>query len=366
MRVRGHALAALAADVLTATSRRRTLWYYLIASTAVAGALVLGAELTVDLRQVDEVAAGRVRLARAPLPGTVRLTASGVTLVDDGQGRLGRGSVDYAAGAVAVPDVAGVVTTTYAVSLVGLSGADRARVLEEGVATRALVLGLELQVDATRRPAVAAPYLFLVFVVQLLVRHLACLVGIVLGLTATFDAVSSALEPGAAELLLSRPISRAEAVLGRFAGALAFGLLQLGWTVAVVLLLGALKLGLWTPMAFAFVPPVLLKFAVLLSIATLVAVATRTAALGLAAACAAWLASTAVYHLQASGVEALALDWLARLVPPVSHLDDVASIAAGIPVDAPGHGVAVTLALAGAWTVAPLLLAVVLVRRRDF
>jgi ABC-type transport system involved in multi-copper enzyme maturation permease subunit len=235
------------------------------------------------------------------------------------------------------------------------------------VATHILLFGVELQADAARRPDVAAPYLFLVFVVQLLVRHLACLVGIVLGLFATFDAVSSALEPGVADLLLSRPIARFEAVLGRFLGALAFGLVQLLWTVGLVTLLGGLKLGLWVPMAVAFVPPVMLKFAVLLSLATLVAVATRTAALGLAAACAVWLGSTAIYYLQSSGVApSLALEWVAHLAPPVSHLDDVASIAAGIPVEVAGADLHETIAAAIVWTVAPLLLTAFIVRRRDY
>src|SRR5690606_25789089 len=131
-----------------------------------------------------------------------------------------------------------------------------------------------------------------------LVRVLASFFGVVLGLLATSDAVSSALEPGAAELLLSRPVERHEVVLGRGLGAVAFGLIQVGWLLGLAVVLCGLRFGLWVPSALLLVGPMLLKFAVLLGVTTLVAVGTRTPALGLAAAAGAWVLSFVVYQLQ--------------------------------------------------------------------
>ncbi len=379
------ALLTLARDVLVAASRRRTLWYYLIASTAVVGVLVLGADLSIELRR-DEPAGPlprTVALGQAVLPGSVSVRAgeggAWLDAHDDGGGHLGdgsRGQVDYARGIVTVAarDAAQVegLTVSYAVSLVGLAADARARALDQGLATRFTLFGQTFD-DRRLPPAHAAPYQLTLFLFNgLLIRVVASFFGVILGLLAMNDAVSSALEPGAAELLLSRPVGRHEVVLGRALGALAFALVQVGWLLGLALALCGLKFGVWVPEALLLAAPMLLKFAVLLGVATLVAVATRTPALGLAAAVGAWVASFAVYQLQASAglvppAAADALAWAYWLVPQVAHLDDLASRVAEIPLD----GGAVVpwqqaLALAGAWVGATFGATTLVVRRRDY
>lgn len=381
---RGRPLLTLAGDVLVASSRRRTLWYFLIASTAVVGALVLGADLSLELRR-DEPAGPlprTVALGAAVVPGSVKVAARGeaaLDLLDAGTGHLGDGTcgeVDYAQGIVVVspPDVARVdsLTVTYAVSLVGLPSDARARALAEGVATRFALFGQTFD-DRRLPPVYAAPYQLTLFLFNgILVKVVASFFGVILGLLATSDAVSSALEPGAAELLLSRPVARHEVVLGRALGALAFGGLQLGWLLGLGVALCGLKFGVWVPGALLLAGPMLLKFAVLLSVVTLVTVVTRTPAIGLAAAAAGWVLSFAVYQLQANPTLAPPaaagwIDWAHRLLPQVAHLDDLASRVVEIPVDgAPGAPWQLVVALACAWVAGGLGATALVVRRRDY
>lgn len=377
-------LLTLAGDVLVASSRRRTLWYYLIASTAIVGVLVLGADLSVELR--DDEPAGplprTIALGHAVVPGSVKVELHGLDLdlVDDGTGRLGhdgtRGEVDHAQGLVTLHAGEGAahvgsLTIMHAVSLVGLPAGERDRALERGVATRFELFGQTLD-DRTLPPAYAAAYLLTVVLFNgILVKVIASFFGVILGLLATSDAVSSALEPGAAELLLSRPVGRHEVVLGRGLGAVAFGLVQVGWLLGLAVALCGLKFGVWVPSALLLAGPMLLKFAVLLGVATLVAVGTRTPALGLAAAAAAWVLSFAVYQLQANPSVApaavQAVEWAHRLLPQVAHLDDLASRVVGIPVDE-GHPARweLVLALACAWVGGGFGLTTAVVSRRDY
>lgn len=392
-----QAVATHARDVLSAASSRRTLWFYLIVSTVIVGALVLGADMSVELRRVEPVVAGSALTRTVPLesrvlPGSVRVEAGdllepgALRLHDDGEGRLGdgsHGSVDYALGLVTISGgadaapVASELTITYAVTLVGLDGPAHARAVAEGEATRLAIFGQDVE-DRLLPVEYAAPYLLLVLVFNgLLVKVLASFFGVLLGLLATSDAVSSALEPGAVEMHLSRPVSRGEVVVGRFLGALCFALVQVGWLLGLAVVLCGIKFGVWVPSALFLAGPMLLKFAVLLSIVTLVTVWTRTAPLGLAAGALVWVVSFACYFLQARAANgdidaklAGAVAWLDRLVyavPPVAHLDDVASATVAIPItDGPESSVVVVVALAAAWLLVPLGLTVGLVARRDY
>lgn len=392
-----QAVATHALDVMSAASRRRTLWFYLICSTVLVGALVLGADLSVELRRVEAVSGvalpRTIALDPRVLPGSVRVEAGdllapgSLRLHDDGAGKLGDGShgtVDYALGIVSLvggADAAPVVsdlTVKYVVSLVGLDGAAHARALAEGTATTLTLFGAHVQEDRALPVEYAAPYLLLVILFNgILVKVLASFFGVLLGLLATNDAVSSALEPGAVEMHLSRPVARGEVVVGRFLGGLGFGLVQVGWLLGLAVLLAGIKFGVWVPSALLLAGPMLLKFAVLLALVTLVTVWTRTAALGLAAGALAWVLSFACYFMQARAARgdvqlelAGAVAWLDRLVyalPPVAHLDDLASAAVEIPItDGPQTSVAVVLVLATAWVIAPVAVAIGVVSRRDY
>lgn len=392
-----QAIATHARDVMTAASRRRTLWFYLIVSTVLVGALVLGADVSVELRRVEPLPAGSafprtVALDSRVLPGSVRVEAGdllapgAIRLHDDGEGKLGDGTpgtIDYAVGLVTVvgsADVAPVaseLTIKYAVSLVGLDGPAHARAIAEGTATRLAIFGQDVE-DRVLPVAYAAPYLLLVLVFNgILIKVLASFFGVLLGLLSTNDAVSSAFEPGAVEMHLSRPTSRGEVVLGRFLGALGFGLTQLGWLLGLAVVLTGLKFGVWVPSAMLLALPMLLKFAVLLAVVTLVTVWLRTAALGLSAGALVWVISFACYFMQGRAAKGdvddwppAAIAWLDRLayaVPPVAHLDDVASAVVEIPItDGPQTSMWVVLVLGGLWVVAPLGLTVGIVSRRDY
>lgn len=404
--IRARVLTTLAGDVLVATSRRRTLWLYLIASTAIVGVLVLGADLSVELRR--EEPAGplprTIALGGAVLPGSVVITAAAPPaavdpggrppggagradasdaprLRDDGAGRLAgsaQGTVDYAQGLVSIaggPDAGagdvGPLSVAYAVSLVGLAGDARARALQAGVATRLAIFGQTI--DDRRLPSRhAAPYLLAVVLFNgLLIKLVASFFGLILGLLATSDAVSGALEPGAADLLLSRPVARHEVVAGRFLGALTFGVLQVTWLLGLALALCGLKFGVWVPQALLLVGPMTLKFAVLLAVVTPVAVATRVPSLGLAAAAGVWVLSFAVYQLQANPTLApaavQAIDWAHRLLPQVAHLDDLASHVLEIPLEGgPQVSLQLVLGLACAWVAGGVGATALLVARRDF
>lgn len=386
------AVLTLAADVLVAASRRRTLWYYLLASTALVGALVLGADLSIVVRRVE--AAGplprTITLGRALVPGSVEVEAGDqvarghVALEDDGAGRLveaghtaARGSVDYATGVVTIapPGVAAVdsLVVTSAVTLVGLGSAERERLYDEGTATHLTFFGQhvdhrELDARPSSQPRHAVPYLLTFYLFWLaLIFVFSTFFGTLLGLLATADAVTGALEPGAAELLLSRPLSRVEVIAGRFTGALAFGLVQVGWLLGLSVLLVGLKLGLWLPATLLAIPAVLLKFAVLLAIASCAAVLTRTTVLGLAAAAVTWLVSFGLRWAPTEGPTADAGVWAQRLTPQVAQLDAVAAFSAQVPgIDLDLRGALVIVGLALAWVLGPLGLTAWVVSRRDY
>ncbi|MBX3471577.1 MAG: ABC transporter permease [Planctomycetes bacterium] len=374
MSPRTQALVALAGDVLVAASRRRTLWYYLIASTALVGALVLGLDLTLEVTRAEPAGPlpRTVSLGLPVVPGSARAEAGDAAAplpVADDAAALARGVVTVLPG----PDVAEVssLRLAYAVSLVGLRGEPRERALDQARATTLWLYGLTVKSDPVLPPRISAAYLLsAILFAFILGKGVASFFGLVLGLLATSDAVSSALEPGAAELLLSRPLARHDVVLGRFAGAVAFGLVQLAWLVGLAVALCGLKFGVWVPEALAVVGPLLLKFTLLLAVATAVAVATRTPALGLAGAALVWAVSAGTASLPASVAlpERLAegLGWVQRVAPPVTHLDAAADLSLAVPVLDPGAlPWAHSTALALGWVVALLGATIVIVRRRD-
>lgn len=381
----GAALLTLAGDVLVAASRKRTLWYYLLAATAIAGALVLGADLAVVVRRVEPAGPlpRTVSLGRPLVPGSVAVEAGDpvtrghLALDDDGSGHLveaggaaPRGTIDYARGVVTIaPDVASVesLVVTSSTSLVGLAADDRERLLDAGHATHLTLFGQSAGEDAARPPRLGAAFMLRLWIFGgLLVWVFAAFFGVLLGVLATSDAVSSALEPGAVELLLSRPVRRVDVVAGRFLGGLAFGALQLGWLLGLSVVLVGLKFGQWLPIVFAAAPIVLLKFAVLLAIATCAGVLTRTNVLGLAAAAVAWVVSFALNQVTVDeGPLAATVASARRLVPQVSQLDIVASFAQGTTTDVTTQGAAVIAGLALAWVLAPLALTTWVVSRRD-
>jgi ABC-type transport system involved in multi-copper enzyme maturation permease subunit len=205
------------------------------------------------------------------------------------------------------------------------------------------------------------------------------LIGVGMGLLATLTSVSSAFEPGRAELVLPRPTSRGEVVLSRFAGALAFGLLQGLWIGFLLFFLTGFKFGFWWPelllLGFALLP----KFAVVLAVGTVVLVWTRSRALSLTAVSFAWLSSYLINSLRQSIAEARAagassplldfegpVTWAQRLIPQIPHQDFLPASLFMQSLDASTLSEGFVLAQAAAWVVLPLAITVWVVSRRDY
>jgi hypothetical protein len=200
------------------------------------------------------------------------------------------------------------------------------------------------------------------------------LFGVGLGVLATQNAVASAFAPGTAELILPRPISRAGVALSRFAGALAFGLIQAGWA-SVVLFLGAGAVhGVWRYELLVLGPCVVFKLALVLALATLAVVATRSRVLGILAGGGLWLSSFAVDQVLdgvRGGEEGVLtqlaphVTWAQRLLPRISGQDLLAEQLIYGQVEAPVASLLGTLAQGGAWTALALAATVLLLQRRD-
>lgn len=91
--------------------------------------------------------------------------------------------------------------------------------------------------------------------------------------------VPTVLEAGRIELLVSKPISRLQLLLGKFAGAVSVIGVNLIYLVGGVWLVLGVKTGIWKPMFLFSALLALLAFAVMLSIVQLVAVLTQSAVL---------------------------------------------------------------------------------------
>jgi ABC-type transport system involved in multi-copper enzyme maturation permease subunit len=104
-------------------------------------------------------------------------------------------------------------------------------------------------------------------------------IGLFLAIFAAAGLVPTVLEAGRIELLLSKPISRLELLLGKFAGAVAVIGVNLIYLAAGVWLVLGLKTGIWKPMFLFSALLALLAFAVMLSIVQFVAVLTNSAVL---------------------------------------------------------------------------------------
>jgi ABC-2 type transport system permease protein len=102
--------------------------------------------------------------------------------------------------------------------------------------------------------------------------------GMFLAVFASAGLVPSVLEPGRIELLLSKPISRANLLVGRFLGnVLLVSLNSIYLVLGVWIILGA-KTGIWSPAFLIAIATTTFIFAVLLSVVVLIGVTLESAA----------------------------------------------------------------------------------------
>ena len=131
----------------------------------------------------------------------------------------------------------------------------------------------------------------LVFGAQAFVAGAAYWVGILLALFATGGLVASLQTRGEIDLLLSKPLSRGQVLLGRLGGVWAVALGLLVYLIGAVWLVMAVKSGLWSPRFLLAIGVIWAMFVVLYGLVTLVSVTTGSAALSLMAVLAVVFAS---------------------------------------------------------------------------
>ncbi|OZC03636.1 ABC transporter permease [Rubricoccus marinus] len=119
------------------------------------------------------------------------------------------------------------------------------------------------------------------FTGQVFVAGAAYWVGILLALFATGGLVASLLSRGEVDLLLSKPLSRSQILMGRLGGVWLVALALLTYLITSVWLVMSIKTGVWHPRFLLAIPVIWGMFAVLYSVVTLVSVTTGSAALSL-------------------------------------------------------------------------------------
>ena len=121
-------------------------------------------------------------------------------------------------------------------------------------------------------PFGANPLEQLVFGAQAFVAGAAYWLGILLCLFATGGLVAGIVEPGQADLLVSKPLSRSAVLAGRLAGVGVVTFALVAYLLGAVWLVMALKTGVWNPRFLLAIGAVWAMFAVLYGVVTLVSV----------------------------------------------------------------------------------------------
>ena len=121
----------------------------------------------------------------------------------------------------------------------------------------------------------------LVFGAQAFVAGATYWVGIILALFATGGLVASLQTRGEIDLLLSKPLSRSQVLLGRLGGVWLVALGLVAYLITAVWLVMAIKSGIWTPRFLLAIGVIWAMFVVLYGLVTLVSVTTGSAALSL-------------------------------------------------------------------------------------
>ncbi len=121
----------------------------------------------------------------------------------------------------------------------------------------------------------------------------ACYVGVFAGLVLLADSVSSAFGPGSAEINVPKPVHRATILVARHVGALVVASFYATILLGGGLLVVYLKTGILVPKLLAYIPVSVAIFAVLHAIGTIASVAIQNALLGAFASVSIWLMAVA-------------------------------------------------------------------------
>jgi ABC-type transport system involved in multi-copper enzyme maturation permease subunit len=113
-------------------------------------------------------------------------------------------------------------------------------------------------------------------------------VGLILILIATAGFFPTMMEPGAADVLLTKPISRPRLFIYKYACSLVFVLLQASAFVVLTFVVMGVRWGVWAPGYLLSVPLLVLLFSYVYCVSVLVAVKTRSTVAAILLSLAAW------------------------------------------------------------------------------
>ncbi len=102
---------------------------------------------------------------------------------------------------------------------------------------------------------------------------------LVLSIFATASFIPNTLEKGSIDVLLSKPVSRDQILLGRFLGSTIIVLVNVLWCVAGMWLILSVKTGYWNQGFLAVVLPITYSFIVIYTVMMVLGVMTRSSAL---------------------------------------------------------------------------------------
>lgn len=105
--------------------------------------------------------------------------------------------------------------------------------------------------------------------------------GLFLSIFSASSFIPNMLEKGSIDLLLSKPVSRAQIILGKFFGGFAVVFLNIAYLVIGIWLLLGVKFGTWAPEILLSIVMISFTFAVLYSLIILVGILTRSSILAM-------------------------------------------------------------------------------------
>ena len=140
------------------------------------------------------------------------------------------------------------------------------------------------------------------FLQVLLARWVAGAGGLILALIWTAGFLPEALQPGAASVLLAKPVARWVLLLGKYLGVLAFVAFQAGLFVGGTWVALGLRTGHWQSGYLWCFPILLLHFAIIYSFSALLAVSTRSTVACVFGSILCWIACFAMNHARHAAV----------------------------------------------------------------
>ncbi len=121
-------------------------------------------------------------------------------------------------------------------------------------------------------------------------------VGITLMIIATASIFPATMEPGAVDILISKPIARPLLFLYKYVASMVFVLLQAALFVGLTFLVMGFRWGVWAPGYLLTIPLMLLLFSYVYCVSVLVGVHTRSSVAAILVSLAAWIGFSLVHQ----------------------------------------------------------------------